>query len=96
MPARGITTLNEIMGAKGSEAKASGLDFGDLEKLLGEGMPKLEFHALGRVRLIRALKNRFGANYRSVPGINDLMSKFDQAAQTELKYHQMKMKWGRK
>lgn len=96
MASRGITTLNELMGSKTPGAKEKGLTLEDLPKLLGEGMPKLEFHALGRVRLINALTNRFGTNYRSVPGISEVLGQFDKAADQEKQFHELKKKWGKK
>jgi hypothetical protein len=59
-------------------------------------MPKLEFHPLGRLRLQNALKQRFGASYRNVPGVDKLMAKFDAEAQKEIHYHKILKKYGRK
>lgn len=89
------STLNELMGVRGEEFHKTGIELTDLPDLLGEGMPKLEFHPLGRMRLQAALKQRFGDNYRNVPGIAQLMSKFDEQAKQELHYHMLKKKWGR-
>lgn len=79
-----------------SSEKQRPLELNDLHDLLGEGMPKLEFHALGRVRLMRALRQRFGENYKSVPGIQDVISKFDHESKIELQHHLIKKKFGRK
>lgn len=95
MRGKGGATLGEVMG-NGPSAKHGGIDLHNLHELLGEDMPKLEFHALGRVRLIRALRNRFGAGYRSKPGISELLNKFDQEAHTELQHHLIKKRLGRK
>jgi hypothetical protein len=84
------------MGKKGEDAKKNGLDLHDLPDVLGEGMPKLEFHALGRIRLMRALQQRFGSGYRNVPGVSSVMQKFDEQAKLELHYHHLKQKLGRK
>ena len=89
---KGAASLNELRGKNGGHE--IGLD--DLPKLLGDNMPKLEFHALGRVRLTQALRRRFGANYRSVPGIGGLMQKFDHEAKIEMEHHLIKKKLGRK
>lgn len=83
------------MGKKGEKAHESGLDFEDLPELLGEKMPKLEFHTLGRVRLVQALSDRFGANFRNVPGIQGLLSKFDHEAKITLEHHILRKKLGR-
>lgn len=92
----GKTTLNEIMGGHGEKASKQGLDLHDLPALLGEGMPKLEFHALGRVRLMRALRNRFGDGYRHLPGVSEAIKQFDHHAKVELEHHLIKKKWGKK
>lgn len=89
-------TLGEVLGSKGAEAHSRGLELDDLPKLLGEGMPKLEFHALGRLRLMRALRARFGDNYRSVPGIQDVIQKFDHESKIEAHHHLLRRKLGRK
>lgn len=92
----GTLTLNELMGGRGAEFGKNGIELSDLPSLLGEGMPKLEFHALGRVRLIKALHQRFGEGYRSVPGVQELMRQFDREAGIEKKHHEIKMRLGRK
>lgn len=88
-------TLGEVMGRKGAE-HSGGVELKDLPDLLGEGMPKLEFHALGRVRLMRALRQRFGEGFRNVPGIQSLISKYDQETKTEMQHHLLRKKFGRK
>jgi hypothetical protein len=90
------TTLNELMGARGEDFHRNGVELDDLPALLGEGMPKLEFHALGRVRLMRALRQRFGDSYRNVPGIAHVIRKFDEQAHIELKHHELKKKLARR
>lgn len=89
-------TLGEVMGRKGAHAHEHGLSLHDLPDLLGEGMPKLEFHALGRVRLMRALRARFGENFKNVPGLQGLIQKFDQETRLEAHHHMIKKKLGRK
>lgn len=95
MSKKGNSSLNEIMGKKGDKAHENGLDFEDLPQLLGERMPKLEFHTLGRVRLIQALNDRFGPNFRNVPGIHGLLKKFDKEQAITLAHHQIKKRLGR-
>lgn len=90
------TTLNELMGNRGEQFHKEGVDFDDLPDLLGEKMPKLEFHALGRVRLQNALRERFGDNWRNMPGIQKLMQKFDSEASLALQHHEIKKRLGRK
>lgn len=90
------TSLNEIMGRNADHFEKHGIEFHHLPELLGEQMPPLQFHALGRMRLMNALKHRFGAGWRNKPGINKLMSKFDEAAKKEVEYHKILQKYGRK
>lgn len=90
------TTLNEIMGKRGEHFHSHGVEFDELPDLLGEGMPKLEFHALGRVRLQAALRQRFGDNWRNLPGIQKLMKRFDDEAETARQHHEIKKRLGRK
>lgn len=94
MSKKANVTLGEVMGKVGSQQKQP--DLHDLPDLLGEGMPKLEFHALGRVRLMRALKTRFGENFKNVPGIQHIISRFDQEAKIEMQHHLIRKKYGRK
>lgn len=54
----------------------------DLPNLLGEKMPQMEFSQVGRIRLVRALKNRFGDGFRNIPGIKDILSQFDKETKT--------------
>lgn len=87
----GKSTLNEMMGGIGGKAKSGKLSLSDLGELLGERMPKLEYTPVGRHRLTTALHNRFGANYRSLPGIDDLMKEFDKEADFNVSLQKMKM-----
>lgn len=83
-------SLNELMGkAAGSGSKKLTLD--DLGELLGERMPKLQFSPVGRLRLTTALRNRFGDNYRNLPGIDEIMKEFDDHANFNVKLQEMKM-----
>jgi hypothetical protein len=86
-------TLNELMGKRGEDFTKNGVELDELPHLLGEAMPKLEFHALGRVRLMRALRQRFGDSYRNVPGISHVIQKFDEQARIEMKHHELKKKF---
>lgn len=84
-------TLNEVMGSKGAEAKKKKLGLSDLEDLLGERLPKLEFTPVGRLRLTTALRNRFGDSYRNLPGIDDIFKEFDNESKFRVKLEEMKM-----
>lgn len=85
------TTINELMGSGGGEAKSRDLSLDDLEKLLGERMPKLEYSPVGRMRLMTALRNRFGNSFRQLPGIDGILREFDDHAKFEVTKHRMKM-----
>lgn len=83
------TTLAELMGSKASD-RAGRLSLGQLPEILGDAMPELPRTAVGRHRLIRALQQRFGPNFRSLPGIKDLVEEFDKDIEFERKIAQMK------
>lgn len=85
------TSLNELMGSAGKSAKGRNLGLGDLENLLGEKMPKLEFSPVGRLRLTQALRNRFGDGYKNLPGIESIIKEFDEEARFNVKLQEMKM-----
>ncbi len=84
------------MGGKGEEAKSRKLTLDDLGDILGERMPKLEFHPVGRMRLTQALRQRFGDSYRNIPGVDDILKEFDKEAQFNVKLQEMKMIKGKK
>lgn len=85
------TTLNELMGGAGKTAEKRKLGLDDVYELLGEKTPKLEFHPVGRLRLVSALRNRFGDGYRNLPGIDDILKEFDSEAKFRVKLEEMKM-----
>ena len=70
------------MGKHASDLASGGLKMSDLPEILGDGMPSLDLSNVGRIRLVRALKQRFGSNFRSLPGLKDIVSEFDRAAKT--------------
>jgi len=84
----GRISLGEIMGGKGGKSQ---MCCEDLPDLLGEQMPKLDYTPVGRIRLVRALRNRFGAHYRNLPGVEDVLKDFDQRATHNVKMQQMRM-----
>lgn len=75
-------SLAEIMGTNANQHN-SGLTMKNLPEVLGEGMPELPRNAVGRHRLIRSLQQRFGRNFRSLPGVADLMKEFDGHVELE-------------
>lgn len=87
----GKISLNELMGSSGAKAKGRKLTLDDLGELLGERMPKLEFTPVGRLRLTTAMRNRFGDNYRALPGMDDIMKEFDRESSFKVKLEEMKL-----
>ncbi len=86
--------MNELMGKSGDKGDKMGLN--DLNDLLGERMPKLEFSPVGRIRLITALRNRFGDNYRNLKGIDGILKEFDREAEFNVTLQKVKMIKGKK
>lgn len=70
-PSGGKATLGELMGG------ASGMSLKDLPDILGEKLPELPKNKVGRYRLIRSLRQRFGDGYRNIPGVKGLVEEFD-------------------
>ena len=66
-------SLNELMG---SEEEKVTLD--NLPEVLGLKMPELPTNRVGKLRLVHALQQRFGVNYRQMPGVNDVLSEFEK------------------
>ena len=75
--------LAEIMGARGAELGKKGIALADLPELLGDAHPDLPKDAVGRHRLVRALKARFGPNFRALPGVADVLKEFDGVVSVE-------------
>jgi len=74
--ARPKVSMNEVMG-KGAAQK---ITLSSLPEILGEKMPRLPLNRVGKVRLIQALRNRYGASYRNLPGVSDVLKEFETAA----------------
>ena len=70
-PQGGNATLGELLGDS-SEASEMGLK--DLPKLLGEKMPELPRDRVGKFRLVSALQQRFGQQFRNLPMIKNILS----------------------
>jgi len=71
------TTLAELMGSSAAGRGEQGLTLKQLPVILGDAMPQLPRNAVGRHRLVRALQQRFGSNFRSLPGVSGLIKEFD-------------------
>lgn len=67
-----------------------GLSLSNLHEILGNAMPELPRDQVGRHRLVRALNQRFGPNFRSLPGIKNLISEFDGEINFEARLQQLK------
>lgn len=78
-------SLAEMMGSNGAQQSANGLQLSRLHEILGDATPELPRNAVGRHRLIRALNQRFGKNFRSLPGISNLIKQFDSDLEVENK-----------
>lgn len=84
-------SLAEIMGSDASRQGSSGkLSLGSLAEILGDAMPDLPRNGVGRHRLVRALQQRFGNNWRSLPGVKDLVEDFDDEVSIERRIAQIK------
>lgn len=82
-------SLAELMGSKGASSSGS-LSLDQLPDILGESMPELPRNNVGRFRLVRALQQRFGKNFRSLPGVSNLIKEFDSDMEFEDKISRMK------
>lgn len=80
-------SLAEIMGGV---KDPSSLSLSKLPELLGEAMPNLPRNPVGRFRLVAALKNRFGANFRSLPGVSNLVREFDSDIELEQRIQKLR------
>ena len=89
-------SLGELMGSAGGKAEKRNLTLDDLGEILGERLPKMEFSPVGRLRLTSALRQRFGDNYRHLPGIEGILKEFDKEARFAVKLQEMKQIKGKK
>lgn len=94
MRGRGPASLNELLGSGKSAPKEISLD--NLGEVLGEKMPEIQFSPVGRMRLMTALRNRFGDGFRNIPGISKVIKEFDHHADFNVKLMQMKEIKGRR
>lgn len=65
-------TLGELTG--GHET----IGLHNIHEVLGEKMPEMPMNRVGRLRLLNALQDRFGMNFRNIPGVMDTISDFDK------------------
>jgi hypothetical protein len=71
-------SLNELMGSSGK------LSLSNLHEALGEKMPEIPLNRIGRIRLVNALQERYGVNYKNLPGVKDVIAEFDKNAAVEM------------
>lgn len=76
-------TKAEYYGSKLADKES--FDMGDLPDLLGEKMPHIDFTRVGRIRLMSALRNRFGDDFRNMKSVTGIIQDFD----TKLKHAQV-------
>lgn len=77
-PKGGNASLGELIGGN-----KPAMTLSNLPELLGEKTPELPRTIVGRYRLIRALRHRFGDSYRNIPGINNIIEEFDEDVRFE-------------
>lgn len=82
-------SLHELLGKQGGDKGSLSLD--DLPSILGDAMPELTPNSTGRFRLIRALQQRFGNNFRKLPGVKGLIEQFDD----DIEHHELIGKLGK-
>ena len=77
-------SLAEILGKKGASSSSQRkLTLEDLGDLIGEGLPEINFDAVGKHRLLTALRNRFGDGYRNISAAKDIIADFDEKRRFE-------------
>lgn len=74
-------TLGELIGRPDGSPET--LSMADLPALLGDKLPELPPNRVGKYRLLNSLKLRFGAGFRNIPGVKNIISEFDKNVETE-------------
>ena len=87
---KGRVSLGELMGRSNAEKAKGGITLADLPEILGDAHPELPKDSVGRHRLVRALKARFGPNFRALPGVTGLLKEFDEELAMEHRIAQIK------
>lgn len=85
----GKHSLAELAGSHVAGAHGH-LTLSQLPHILGDSMPDLPRDQVGRHRLVRALRDRFGANFRSIPGVHGLIQQFDHEVELEIHIARLK------
>ena len=84
--ARNKASMAERMGVMGGQR----LSLQDLPKVLGDGMPHLEFTQAGKLRLLSALRQRFGDGFMGLPHVKGVVDEFDSNAQHHVQMARMR------
>ena len=87
----GRVSLAEIFGKKGGELDGAPLSMDDMKELLGDNMPKVSFTQAGRLRMVRALQQRFGDNFKNIPGVNAFLKDFDDESKHKMRVAKIKL-----
>lgn len=58
-------------------SKMGPMDQSDFVSVLGDGIPHITRSNNGRMKLVRMLRNKFGASYRDVPQARKLIKKLE-------------------
>lgn len=82
-------SLSELMGGTGAQHSGN-LKLEHLPNILGDALPDLPRNQVGRYRLVRALQQRFGDNFRALPGVSGLVDQFDNEIALEDKISKIK------
>lgn len=69
-------TIQDLLRHKQKQSNAK-LDMGPFKDVLGEDLPELSLNKVGRFRLMRALRNKFGAGFKNVGIAQKLIKSFD-------------------
>lgn len=99
MPGRnrsgGNASIGELFGRKGADLSGQGatpnLDMNDMKELLGDNMPKISYTQAGRLRLVRALQQRFGDSFTKINGISEFLKEFDDEMKHKLTVARIKI-----
>lgn len=90
-------SLAELMGIPASRNAQSGMRLAQLGEILGTSTPELPRNQIGRFRLIRALQQRFGHSFRSLPGVSGIIKEFDNELDDANRIDKLsKVKYGRR
>lgn len=66
-------TIGELIGKQHKQVTPE-----NLEEVMGLRMPSLSMDNVGKIRLLKAFRNRFGESFRNVPGVKEILTGFDK------------------